>query len=96
MITTKSEEKIQKAIELYEVQEARRALDKQEESLKKYFKELIGEENGINAGPVLILLEDCQRTSLDKKSLEAEFGAETISRHEKVTAFKKFVIKKVG
>lgn len=94
MITTKSNENIKLAIELFELQESHRAIEKRLEELKSHFKTVIGNESGINAGNILILLDDCTRTSLDRKSLEKEIGSEVVKRHEKVTHFKKFVIKK--
>lgn len=94
MITPKTNEEIQLAIELYELQEARRTIEKREEELKDFFKKRIGNDNGMNAGSILILLEDCTRSSLDRKSLENEFGVYPIKRHEKVTHFKKFVVKR--
>ena len=95
-LSTKSTKKIECAIELYELTEQRRAIEKREKELKEFFKEEIGEGGALNAGPIIILLENCQRTSLDKKQLVIELGAERVKKFERVTYFKKFTLKRVA
>jgi predicted phage-related endonuclease len=96
MITTKSDEKTKKALRLYELIELRKVMEKEEKELKDYFKTVIGKENGLSAGPVLIVLMDMERTGVDKKLLTAEVGPEVVAKCSRVTHYKKFEVKKAG
>ena len=96
MITTKSDEKIKLAQELYELREKRKEIDEREKKLKKYFEEEIGKENGMSAGNILILASPGKSSSLDKDGLIREIGQETYDKYLKITEYVSLRLVKAG
>lgn len=83
---TQSKTLIIKADRLFALIQTRIALEKEEAELKEFFKVEI-KDGLLEAGDVIIMLETKERVGLDKKSLEAEMGAEFIRQFEKKTEY---------
>lgn len=84
---TIAKEKVQLAERLLKVIETRKELEKEEKALKDEVKELMGDEKLLEAGPVLILLDDRQRTDLDKKRMIQDLGMDLIKQYETLSSF---------
>lgn len=91
---TQSKEKITKAKRLAKLIEDRKAIEKEEAELKKYFK---GEIEGgvLEAGDVVITIEVKSRESLDREALEAELGSK-LKKYIKVTEYEQVNVKEVA
>ena len=90
---TQAKEKIQKAEELFNVMSELKILQEKEKALKEYFKDAVS-TGVLEAGNVMIVVEDRQRTNLDKKLLQKDLG--DISKYETVTDYKQVSVKKVA
>jgi vacuolar-type H+-ATPase subunit I/STV1 len=90
---TQAKEKIEKAQELFNLISEMKILEERSKALKEYFKDAI-ESGVLEAGNVIIVVEDRQRTNIDKKLLEKDLG--DISKYETVTEFKQVSVKKVA
>lgn len=84
---TIAKEKVELAERLLKVIEARKELEKEEKALKDTVKEIMGEEKVLEAGPILILLDDRQRTDLDKKRMVQDLGMDLIKQYETLSSF---------
>lgn len=92
-MVTQSNDRISKAKELYKLAEERKAIEKREAELKEFFKGLLT-KGVIEADEYAVVIEECERTGLDRPALEAEFGAAKIKKFEKVTEYTKVTVKK--
>ena len=84
---TIAKEKVELAERLFKVIEARKELEKEEKALKDTVKEIMGDEKILEAGPILILLDDRQRTDLDKKRMVQDLGMDLIKQYETSSSF---------
>jgi hypothetical protein len=84
---TQSKSTIELATQLLEVIELRKELEKNEKELKDRVKAIMGEEKVLDTGSVLILLDDRERTDLDKKRLTQELGMDLIRQYETKSTF---------
>jgi len=86
------------AVELLEVIEARRKLDRREEELKGYFRTRLTNLNvdTVTVGGVLISLVEKSRSSLDRKALTASFGEDVIKRFERLTQYLQLDVKQIN
>ena len=86
------------ALELVEVVEQRRNLDRREDELKNYFRTRLTGLNldTVTVGGVLISLTEKCRTSLDRKALEVAFGVDVLTRFEKITPYVQLDVKLVN
>lgn len=77
------------ALELLEVIEARRKIEKWESVLKEFFKTKMASlgVDTISAGGVLISLVEKSRSSLDRKALVAALGEDGVRIFEKETQY---------
>ena len=89
---TVSIEKIQKAEKLLSIIESRKILEKEEASLKDYFKSEI-KDGVLIAGNVTITIEEKTRTTLDRAALEKFLGVNKIKGFEHVTEYVQLNIK---
>ncbi len=85
------------AIELLQVIEDRRALDKRESDLKEMFKLKMGHLgiDTLSLGGVLISLIQKSRTSLDRKSLVVALGKDTVAQFERTTEYTQVDVKEI-
>jgi hypothetical protein len=90
---TVAKEKVELAERLLKVIEARKELEKEEKSLKDSVKEIMGDEKVLEAGPVLILLDDRQRTDLDKKRMVQDLGMDLIKQYETSSSFQVMTVR---
>lgn len=90
---TISKEKVELAERLLKVIEARKELEKEEKALKDTVKEIMGNEKMLEAGCVLILLDERERTDLDKKRMTADLGLELIKRYETHSSFQVMTVR---
>jgi hypothetical protein len=89
---TTSKDKIKKAQRLAEVIELRKQIEKEESELKGFFKDEIT-DGVLEAGAVIIQIEQKTRESLDREGLEKELGAKLI-KFVKVTEYKQVSVTK--
>jgi hypothetical protein len=86
-----SREKIVKANRLADIIRQRKALEKEEKELKKFWKQEIAEvdkaHGSMAVGEVVISLTEKSRSGLDRASLEEKFGADVIAAFVKVTNY---------
>lgn len=76
-------------------QELMRELKKTQDAMKAEIMAAI--KNGsMKRNGYLAIVTDCQRSSLDKKAIIAEHGADFVEEFTKVTEYKKLEVKKVG
>lgn len=92
MSKTISQEKIEKAERFMTVKQARLALEKEEAELKEYFKHEI-KDGVLEAGSLVITIENKSRETLDKKSLEQEMGMEFVRQFMKTIEYQQVEIK---
>ena len=78
---------IELATSLLNTIELRKELEKKEKELKDQVRLIMGENKFMEAGEVIILLDERERTDLDKKTLKLDFGAELIEKYEKTSTF---------
>ena len=90
---TVSKTKIEKAERLAALIEMRKEIEKEEKSLKDFFKTELEISNVIEAGNVVIMKKDCKRTGLDKELLVQDLG--DISKYETVTEYVQIDVRKV-
>lgn len=90
---TIAKEKVELAERLLKVIEARKELEKEEKALKDTVKEIMGDEKILEAGPILILLDDRQRTDLDKKRMIQDLGMELIRQYETASSFQVMTVR---
>lgn len=90
---TIAKEKVQLAERLLKVIETRKELEREEKALKDEVKELMGDEKLLEAGPVLILLDDRQRTDLDKKRMVQDLGMDLIKQYETLSSFQVMTVR---
>lgn len=90
----KTKEAQEKAKKLAAIIEARKELEKEEKMIKKFFKNEMKADRVVVVGNWLIILEDRQRTGLDREALERELGDE-IRKFEKITEYVTLTIKGV-
>lgn len=90
MKKTVKKELVKKANELKNVIDDRRELEKVEKKLKTFFKDLIGDDGAIQCGDILIMVENCQRSSLDQKALSEVVD---LDNYRTTTDYKKLNIK---
>lgn len=90
---TKSKEKIEKAEKLAAVIQKRKNIELMEDYLKDYFKDDIG-EGVLEAGAIVIMVEQKQRVTLDRDALIKTFGEEKIKQFEKITEYKQVNVTK--
>lgn len=93
-MVTKSKEKIDKARKLLALVEQRREIERQEAELKEFFKDQIT-DGVLDAGDIVVLVEQRQRVNLDRKGLEAELG-KRIKEFEKVTEYSQITVQRKG
>ena len=91
MKTTVKKQTVNDALELFEVIEQRKVLEKREKELKESFKALLGEETALNANGILISLDERSRKSLDKKELAKVID---LKEFEKSTTYQVMSVKK--
>jgi site-specific recombinase XerC len=84
---------VEKALELKEVIDQRKDLEKKEKALKEHFK--VMNENALKVGDILITFDDAKRTGLDKKSLAEKLG-DKLKEFETITTYKKMSVKNVA
>ena len=92
---TIAKEKVELAERLLKVIEARKELEKEEKALKDTVKEIMGDEKILEAGPVLILLDERERTDLDKKRLVQDLGMDLIKQYETHSSFQVMTVRGV-
>lgn len=86
--------KIHKAEELLNILENIKQLKIREEELKAEFKNDIG-QGLLEAGNVIILIEQKQRSSIDREKLEAKLGIDRVKNEfEKVTEYLQVNVKR--
>lgn len=69
---------------------------KREEELKLYFKNKIGAGKSLEAGNVLIFVEEKERATLNKEKLEAVLGAEKLALYLDRKKFTQVNVKQIG
>lgn len=84
---TVAKENVEIAQKLFNTIEARKQLEKAEKELKDRVKELMGTEKMLDAGNILILLDDRERTDLDKKRMTLDLGLDLIKQYETKSSF---------
>lgn len=90
---TTSKDKISKAEALLAIVEQRKELERKEAELKAYFKDELS--NGvIEAGNVIIIIEQCTRTTIDRAKLELKIGAEMLKEFEKTTEYSQLKVQR--
>lgn len=92
---TVSKDKIEKAERLAALIEMRKEIEKEEKALKDFFKTEIDVSSFLEAGNVLITIEQCQRAGIDKNLLIAELGS-GYKKFETVTEYQQVTVKKVA
>lgn len=90
---TVAKDKVELAERLLKVIEARKELEKEEKALKDSVKEIMGDEKMLEAGPVLILLDERQRTDLDKKRMVQDLGMDLIRQYETTSSFQMMTVR---
>jgi hypothetical protein len=94
MKNLRSDENLRLASELSNVIAKRKEYEKRERELKDYFLNLADNKAGLlKIGEVLIVITDCERATLDRKALEAKYGADKIKAFDKVTTYLKTEVK---
>ena len=86
--------KIQSANRLAEINALRKELEKEEKQLKDMFKATLAVGEVFETEIATILVSEKSRESLDRKSLEVEFGADIIGKYVKKTQFLQIDVKK--
>ena len=86
------------ALELKEVIDQRRAIEKREDQLKSYFKTKLASlgQDTANLGGVLISLVEKSRTGIDQKAISAQMGADFLKRFEVKTAYVQVDVKEIA
>lgn len=90
---TQNKDKIKKAKELMFLIEKRKEIEKEEQDLKNYFKDEI-QSGVLEAGNIVIMVEEKQRVSLDKEALEIDLG-DKVKKYERITVFKQVNVKEI-
>lgn len=90
----RGKEDLEKALQLSHLIEQRKFLEKQETALKDYFKTKF-EDEALVAGNLLITMEECERTVLDRVKLELALG-DKIHKFETTTTYRKLEIKRTA
>lgn len=94
MKTVRSEKEEKLAIQLSHIIADRRELEKKETELKNHFKAMLDGEAGIlKVGDVLIIISECERSDLDKKSLMADIGEDKFNKFLKTSTYLKTEVK---
>jgi hypothetical protein len=92
---TTSQMKIQLVARLNEVIEMRRALDKEEAAIKSEIKAMMKDMNVLEAGPLMVVLSERTRKTLDVQMLAHDFGAEFFNKYERPTTYQVLEVKPV-
>lgn len=79
--------------QLAEIIENRKAQDKVEKELKAVLKEFMGSETMLEAGSHVVILEDRETSTIDRKALTIELGLEAVEKFTKVTAYTMLTVK---
>lgn len=93
MKNTVKKEILEKAIQLMQVIDRRRAFEKEEKELKDFFKAYLEEEGeaSVLAGKVLIVLTEKERSGIDQEMMKAD-GIE-LKKYETKTKYKQMDVK---
>lgn len=94
MKTLKSKQALENAIALEQITAARRDLEKKEKALKEWFLASLADENAAKVGDILIVITDCENTSIDRVSLASDHGNDFLKAYTKVTKYRKVEVKK--
>jgi len=81
--------------EAIEIRERRLKDEKREKAIKEHFKTSL-EEGVYRGGDAILILEQLERSSIDKKKLEKDKGLEFIKKYTKITNYIKLDIKKAA
>lgn len=94
MKNTVKKEILEKAIELMQIIDRRRELDKQEKAIKDFFKAYCEQEGetALLAGQILIIISEKERTTVDMEKMKAD-GIE-LKKYERVTKYKQMDVKR--
>lgn len=92
---TQSVEKIKLAEELADILKQKSNLEKRENELKAYFKNELENKPGVlEAGNVMIIVDQKNRSGLDRTALETKFSVDVIRLFEKTTQFLTISVRK--
>lgn len=95
MKSTNKADNIAKAHRLHDVIHGRKVLQKEEDELKKHFKEIMGEDRHLDVGGhFLITLTPVTQNRLQKDLLISKFGKEPVESCMKASEYDKFEIVK--
>lgn len=92
---TVAKEKIEKAERLSELIELRKEIEREEKILKDFFKSEIDVSSFLEAGNVIISLEQCKRTGIDKNLLIEKLG-DKYKQFETVTEYQQVNVKRIA
>lgn len=92
MKTMRSQKIIAAAEELSAVIESRKALEKRERELKDLFKVELGDEKVGRVGNYVIMITDCQTSTIHRDRLIADMGLEWVHNYTQITKYKKVTI----
>ena len=86
------------ALELKEMIDQRRAIEKREQELKSYFKTKLTNlgHDTATIGGILISLITKSRTDIDRKAIAAQFGADFLKSYERKTAYMQVDVKELA
>lgn len=90
---TQSQDKIKIAKTLYKLVEDRKRLEKEEKELKDKIKLIMGSEKVLEADNIIILLDERERTDLDKKKMVTDLGMDLIKQYETKSTYQIMTIK---
>lgn len=88
----KSKQKIEMAARLYQLIVARRAIEKEEEELKSFFKVDLKSDLFLKLGRIIITGQWIPKRGLDKDKLLAHFGAEKLKEFESSSEYLKMEV----
>lgn len=74
----------------------RRELEKAEKELKKEMFNILGEDKALEAGNLLVIVSDCERTSLDLDKVKELLNEVEFESVKKVTQYQTLQVKQIG
>lgn len=93
---TESKKNIELAEKLFHAINLRKKFEAEETRLKKEVKDLMGESLVLEAGNVIIMIDERIRTDIDKKSLISEMGKDVVSKFEVLRAYEVMNVRMKG
>lgn len=82
-------------MQLNDIIELRKAQDKVERELKAVLKEFMGSDFMLEAGELVVIIDEITRTDLDRKALTIELGSEEIKKFTKSTTYNVVTVRRI-